>query len=884
MSYMKIHYFDELRSRIFRTHVSGGQPKYEVVKALGARALEPMENTLSSLDTQVDGLSAHAVEQSFQRFGPNIIVREKRKNWAIRLFRIYINPLTLLLSVLVAVALVTSDLRTAIIVGCMILISVFIRFFQENRAYNSAEALRKMVHTTCTVMRAGKKIEIRLEEIVLGDIVYLSAGDIVPADVRVIESKDLFANQSLLTGEAIPVEKHAVIQADANLENPLEFQNLCFMGANIESGTACVVVIATGSQTYFGSLAKDIVGEREITSFDKGISRFTWLMIIFMSVMVPAVFIINGITKHNWGEAFLFALSVAVGLTPEMLPALVAVNLTRGALDMAKKKVIVKRLSSIQNFGAMNVLCSDKTGTLTRNEVVLVKHINIDGEDSLPVLHAAFLNSLYQTGFKNLLDGAVLRHGEAQKIEHIRDEYTKIDEIPFDFQRRRLSIITANTKGEHTLFTKGAVEEMIVLCTQIEEGDGMRPLENADTEKIMALEHKLNLDGFQVIAVAKRAISEPKKSYDVEDEHDLIFLGFMAFLDPPKESAALAIEQLKQYGVTIKVLTGDNEYVTKRICHEVGLMGDTVLLGPQIAHMSDDELKAAVLTTDIFAKLLPEHKRRVVLSLQANGCVVGFLGDGINDAPALRTADVGISVNSATDIAKESADIILLEMSLSVLGEGVLEGRKVFGNIIKYIKMGASSNFGNMFSVLGASILFPFLPMLPVQILTNNLLYDFSQTTIPTDNVDPEYIEKPRKWHIQDIGRFMLFIGPMSSIFDYATFFVMWFVFRVNVTGNASLFQTGWFVESLISQTLIIHVIRSRKIPFLQSRASKPLLISTVLVMAAAIILTYSPLAPGLSFVHLPWLFWPILVAMMLCYIALTQLMKMWYIRKFGYN
>jgi Mg2+-importing ATPase len=550
---------------------------------------------------------------------------------------------------------------------------------------------------------------------------------------------------------------------------------------------------------------------------------------------------------------------------------------------MAKKKVIVKHLSSIQNFGAMNVLCSDKTGTLTRNEVSLIKNIDINGSEDESVLRSAFLNSFYQTGFKNLLDGAVLKHGKDKDIEHLKEEYTKVDELPFDFQRRRVSLIVENAAHEQFMFCKGASEEVIALCTRYMVGDTEHDFDNESTEKLWALERSLSAEGYQVLAVAERKITEPKAIYAKEDEHDFILLGFMAFLDPAKESATAAIAQLTKYGVAIKILTGDNELVTKKICKDVGLSSDAAaLLGGQIEKMTDDELDKVVVQTTIFAKLLPDHKRRVVKALQRNDCVVGFMGDGINDAPALRTADVGISVDSAVDISKESADIILLELSLSVLGDGVAEGRKVFGNIMKYIKMGASSNFGNMFSVLGASILLPFLPMTPVQILTNNLLYDFSQTTIPTDNVDEEYVEKPRKWHISDVGRYMLFIGPISSIFDYMTYAVMWFIFHANNT--PALLQTGWFVESLMTQTLIVHVIRSRKIPFIQTWASKPLLISTLLVVATGIAITFSPLAKHLGMQRLPVLYWPILAGMMVLYMLLTQLMKTWYIRKYGYN
>lgn len=880
---MKIHYFDELRSFIFRTHVAGEKPKQHILESLVKAAESPSADILKEHAVGEQGLSKKQVQSLFAKYGANLVVREKRKAWPIRLFKIILNPLVLLLLALGGVSIFTSDIATAIIIFAMVLISVSIRFVQENSAYSSAQALRKMVHTTCAVIRGGVEQEINIDHVVPGDILQLNAGDIVPADARIISSKDLFVNQSLLTGEALPVEKHATLPLGVKADNPLEYQNICLMGSNVESGTARAVVVATGGLTFFGSLAKDIVGEREVTSFDRGINKFTWLMMGFMGIMVPVVFIINGFSKHDWGEAFLFAVSVAVGLTPEMLPALVTVNLSKGAIAMAKKKVIVKHLSAIQNFGAMNVLCSDKTGTLTRNEVVLIKNIDINGAANDGVLRSAFLNSFYQTGFKNLLDGAVLKHGKDKNIEHLKEEFKKVDELPFDFQRRRVSLVVEDGKHEQYMFCKGASEEVVALCTKYVLDGVEHDFDKESTDKLWNLERSLSAEGYQVLAVAERKITDPKKAYTKEDEHDLALLGFMAFLDPAKESAIDAIKQLTEHGVAVKILTGDNELVTKKICYDVGLDGTTgILLGKDIERMSDEELDKVVVQTTIFAKLLPDHKRRVVKSLQRNDCVVGFMGDGINDAPALRTADVGISVDTAVDISKESADIILLEMSLSVLGDGVIEGRKVFGNIMKYIKMGASSNFGNMFSVLGASVLIPFLPMTPVQILTNNLLYDFSQTTIPTDNVDEEYIKVPRKWHISDVGRYMLFIGPVSSLFDYMTFAVMWFIFHANTA--PALLQTGWFVESLLTQTLIVHVIRSRKIPFLQTWASKPLVISTALVIAAGVALTFSPIAKHLGMQRLPQLYWPILGGMMIMYMLLTQLIKTWYIKKYGYN
>jgi Mg2+-importing ATPase len=699
--------------------------------------------------------------------------------------------------------------------------------------------------------------------------------------VRLLSAKDLFLNQAALTGEALPVERKAD-PAPPDVENPLDLPNLCFLGSNVESGSATAVVIHTGDRTYFGSLAASIVGQRQLTSFDKGINQFTWLMIRFMVVMVPAVFLINGLTKHDWVQAFLFAVAVAVGLTPEMLPMIVTVNLSNGALAMSRKKVIVKRLNAIQNFGAMDVLCTDKTGTLTEGKIVLEKYLDVHGEPSEKVLNYGYLNSYHHTGLKNLLDEAILAHEELEEHLKAKEEYCKIDEIPFDFVRRRMSVVVEDKAGLNTLICKGAVEEVLSLCSRV-EFDGkvvdLLPEYCASGQQIVA---DLNGQGFRVVALAYKempgATDEP--TYSVKDESDLTLLGFLSFLDPPKASAAQALQQLHGLKVDVKILTGDNEIITAYICKEVGIPVEHVLLGSQIEAMSAKELAEAAGATSIFAKLAPAHKESLIRALQSQGHVVGFMGDGINDAPALKAADVGISVDSAVDIAKESSDIILLENSLLVLEQGVLEGRRVFGNIVKYIKMAASSNFGNMFSVVGASAFLPFLPMLPIQVLTNNLLYDFSQTTIPTDNVDADWLTKPRKWTIGEIQRFVLFIGPISSIFDYLTFFIMLTVFKAG--NNPALFHTGWFVESLFTQTLIIHVIRTNKIPFIQSRASWPLIASSLIIVAVGAWLTVSPLAGTLGFVPLPPLYWLLLAIMLPCYVVLTQLVKSWFYRRFG--
>lgn len=880
---MKIIYFKKIRSSLSRLKGGKNKSHLDISQKIISVSQKSIHELFSELQSSPNGLTHSQAERRLEAYGFNIITNDQPVIWPVRLLKIFINPLNLLLVALTAISYFTGDVRSAAVISCMVALGVIIRFFQETQAHNAAEALQAMVKTTCTVIRGDKAHEVALSRAVPGDIVQLAAGDIVPADVRLISSKDLFINQSLLTGESLAVEKHAQPLAQTN--NALDLQNVCFMGTNVETGVALALIIATGPATYLGSLAKTIVGQRQTTEFDRGIDKFTFLMLKLIAIMVPLVFIINGLNKGNWWEAFLFAVSVAVGLTPEMLPALVSVNLSKGAISLSKKKVIVKRLSSIQNFGAMDVLCTDKTGTLTQNKVVLVKNLNLKGAVDESVVRYAYLNSFYQTGFKNLLDGAILKHVESTDlpIHHSSSkQYKKVDELPFDFIRRRLSVIVADAADKQMLICKGAVEEVVSICTHYSLEGKNYSLTEESRKEINQVNTELALDGFRVIVVATRALTAVKSHYSKKDEHNLTFVGFMAFLDPPKESAAEAITQLNSYGVSVKVLTGDNELVTKKICKEVGLEASNVILGEQIESASDDALLSIVEANTIFARLAPEHKARIVRSLQANHHVVGFLGDGINDAPALRASDIGISVDTAVDIAKESADIILLKMSLLVLKDGILEGRRVFGNIIKYIKMGASSNFGNIFSVLGASIMLPFLPMLPLQLLTNNLLYDISQTGIPTDTVDEEYIQKPRKWAVHDIKRFILCIGPISSLFDYITFALLWFLFRGYA--NPALFQTGWFVESLLTQTLIVHVIRSRKIPFFQTKSSTALRATTILIMLIGIYLPFSSVAPTLHFVTLPILYWPILIIILLSYIMLTQLVKTWYIKKFGYN
>ena len=852
-----------------------------------------------SLESSLAGLTEEAAAERLEKFGPNEVAAEKKQSWLIRLYHAVRNPLVILLTALSIITYATagepSEYAGATLMALMVVLGVGLRFIQESKADAAAAKLKAMISVTATVQRVGKVEEVPLRQLVPGDIVKLCAGDMIPGDLRVISSKDLFLTQATLTGESMPVEKFDVRETRATVA-PLELSNTCFLGTSVESGTAIGLVVETGPRTYLGGMAKSMAGQQVQTSFDKGVHRFTWLMIQFMMVMVPIVFLLNGLTKHEWGKAFTFALAVAVGLTPEMLPMIVSVCLSKGALAMSRKKVIVKRLNSIQNFGAMDVLCTDKTGTLTMDRVILEKYCDVFQKESEVVLLDAYLISHFQTGLKNVLDRAILTHHETHQTFSV-DQYRKVDEIPFDFSRKMMSVVVETPDKQNQILTKGAPEAVFSRCTHFESDGEIIPMEPILAGNLIEQYHDLSADGFRVLAVAYKNL-EQRAAYAKSDECQLILKGYVAFLDPPKDSASKAIAALRQHGITVKVLTGDNELVTRKVCREVGLETERILLGNDVEQMSPEQLGQAVEVTHVFARLSPGHKQRVIEALRANKHVVGFMGDGINDAPALRAADVGISVDNAVDIAKESADMILLEKNLMVLEEGVLEGRKVFANILKYVRMGASSNFGNMFSVLGASIFLPYYPMLPIQILSNNLLYDFSQVPIPGDNVDLDQVAKPRPWNIGEITRFILFIGPVSSIFDYTTFAIMWFGFKcgdifvspelvkrfgeeaVNHTHSAMLFQSGWFVESLMTQTLIIHVIRTRKIPFIQSRASLPLTITTLLIMGIGMWLPFSPLAAYLNMVALPPLYWLALFGTLLCYMLLTQGVKTWLIRK----
>jgi Mg2+-importing ATPase len=849
-----------------------------------AAALAP-DAALARLATRASGLTEAEATERLAAHGPNVVAKDARASLAKLLGHAVLNPLVVLLALLAVVSFATDDVRAGVVMATMIVLSVGLKLLQEAKADVAAAKLKAMISVTATVLRDGVSREVPVSQLAPGDVVKLAAGDMVPGDVRIVSAKDLFVVQGSLTGESLPVEKFDV-EACAGTKPPLELADVAFLGTSVESGSATALVVATGRETYLGGMASTLADAPPPTSFDKGVSRFTWLMIRFMLVMVPLVFVVNGLTKHNWSEAFFFSLAVAVGLTPEMLPMIVTVCLAKGALAMSRKKVIVKRINSIQNLGAMDVLCTDKTGTLTMDHVILERHCDVALDECENVLTLAYLNSFFQTGLKNVLDRAVLSHQETHQCANV-PQHSKVDEIPFDFQRRLMSVVVRTPAGLDRLICKGAPEAVFPRCEHFELDGQLFPMDNLLIEDLKEEYERLSADGFRVLAIASKD-GEPRSApYGRNDECNLVLHGYVAFLDPPKDSAAAAIAVLQRHGVTVKVVTGDNELVSRKICTEVGLPPTCVLLGRDVEKMSDEQLRTAAEQTTLFARVSPAHKQRIIKALQAGRHTVGFMGDGINDAPALRAADVGISVDSAVDIAKESADMILLEKSLLVLEEGVIEGRKVFMNILKYVRMGASSNFGNMFSVLGASVFVPFLPMLPIQILTNNLLYDVSQTAIPTDHVDAEQVQKPRPWDMASITKFILFVGPCSSVFDYTTYLLMLYVFHCwNVStpqaaaSSESLFQTGWFVESLLTQTLVIHVIRTEKVPFLQSRSSWALAVMSIAIMLVGVAIPFSPVGSYLGFRTPPPLYWPLLLLTLLCYVALTQCVKQWLLRR----
>ncbi|MGR4882479.1 magnesium-translocating P-type ATPase [Streptomyces sp. LARHCF249] len=870
-----------------------------VGERLAGLSTRPGTHALQSVDASRNGLTHAEAALRLERHGRNAVAQDRAPLWFVQLGKAYWNPFIGVLAFLAAVMYWQDPADPGVVIlSVMMGISGLLRFWQEYRSGRAADALRKLVTTTCAVQRrAGSgsgptTFEVPMDQVVPGDVVKLAAGDLIPADLRLIASKDLMVSQAALSGESLPVAKADTRTEDLGRQSttdPVEADNLCLMGTSVTSGTATGVVVATGADTYFGSMAGSLVGERPQTNFDNGVRKVSFLLIRFMLVMVPVVFMVNGLTKGDWNEAFLFGIAVAVGLTPEMLPMVVSANLARGAVAMSRRKVVVKRLNAIQNLGAMDVLCTDKTGTLTEDRIVLDRYLDVHGDEDDEVLEYGYLNSRYQTGLKNLMDQAVIdRVGEAEEVV-VDARFSMVDEIPFDFARRRMSVVLGRNsivgdpgRSDHVMITKGAVEEVLDLCTHMTDRGETVELTGQLRRHVTRIAEDNNRKGLRVLAVATRTIAAPRDTYTVADEDGLTLIGFLAFLDPPKADAARALQGLADKGIAVKVVTGDNDLVAARVCADVGIDVGHVVLGSEIDGLDEPALRALAARTTVFAKVNPVQKARIVRALQAGGHTVGFLGDGINDAAALRDSDVGISVDTAVDIAKESADIILLEKDLTVLEQGVEQGRTTFGNTIKYIKMTASSNFGNVFSVLVASAFIPFQPMLAIMLLVQNLVYDISQLATPWDRMDEEYLRRPRNWDAKGIFRFMVTIGPVSSVFDISMFLIMWNVFGANSEAGASLFQSGWFIEGLLSQTLVVHMIRTRKIPFVRSRASWPVMAMTVLAVLTGLYLPFSPLAAPLGFVALPASYFPWLIGVLLAYCTLTQLVKTWYIRTFN--
>lgn len=876
----------------------------ELQEKLYGAAIKSKEELFREYGTSATGLGSDAVETSREKHGENILTYGKKKTTVKRIISAFINPFTVVLLALAAISVFTDvifaapgdqNYATVSIIAIMVMISGVLRFVQETRSGNAAEKLSGMIHTTACVEREGIQAELPMEEIVVGDIVHLSAGDMVPADLRILQAKDLFISQSSLTGESEPVEKS--VTAGGEKDALTDIESLAFMGSSVISGSAKAIAVAVGNETMLGAMAKSLNTKPPKTTFEKGVNSVSWVLIRFMLIMVPVVLFINGFTKGNWMQAVLFAISIAVGLTPEMLPMIVTTSLAKGAMAMSGKRVIIKDLNSIQNLGSMDILCTDKTGTLTQDKVVLEYHLNVDGEEDDRVLRHAFLNSYFQTGLRNLIDIAVITKQDELGSEELIQRYTKVDEIPFDFERRRMSVVVQDAAGKTQLVTKGAVEEMLRCCAFAECRGEIRPLSDDVRRLVLSRSDELNEAGMRVIAVAQKTNPSPVGEFSVEDEKDMVLIGFLAFLDPPKETTKEAVKALRDYGVTVKVLTGDNEKVTCAICRQVGLNADKILLGSEMDAISDEELGELAEEITVFAKLSPMQKTRIIRVLRDRGHSVGYMGDGINDAAAMNAADVGISVDTAVDIAKESASVVLLEKDLMVLEQGVIEGRKTYANMIKYIKITASSNFGNMFSVLAASAFLPFLPMASLHLILLNLIYDISCTAMSWDNVDMDYLKFPRKWNASGISRFMLWIGPTSSVFDIVAYLLLYFVICPAFTGGQlfsqlsdpaaqaayiALFQTGWFVESMWTQTLVIHMIRTPKLPFVRSCASAPVTILSLLGIVIVTVIPFTPIGTALELTALPALYFGLLAVIILMYMLLVTVVKKAYIRRYG--
>ena len=869
---------------------------------------EPLESTFANYKTSALGLVDDQVEENRDAYGENVITKGQEDSMIKKIYESIINPFTVILLVIALVSFITNvwlakpgeqDPTTSIIIVTLVLISGGIRFIQELRSDKAASNLSRMIVNTATVLRDGSEQEIPIDEIVVGDVIKLSAGDMIPADVVLIDSRDFFVQQSGLTGESDAVEKVCLRKADSqNLDSLLESESLAFMGTNVISGRATALVLVVGDETMMGAIEQTINTYDEPTSFEREMNTISWLLIRLMLVMVPVVFVINGLTDGDWLEAGVFALSVGVGLTPEMLPMIITASLAKGSIIMAKEKVVIKKLNAIQDLGAINILCTDKTGTLTQDEIVLEYPLDIHGELDLSVLRRAYLNSYFQTGLKNLMDRAIINRTqkEAKKHEIVRDldqTFHKIDELPFDFERRRMSVIVKDEDGVVSMVTKGALEEMLSVSTYVEYKGEIKRLTDEVRQEVLAEVAQLNEQGLRVLGVSYKTDLDENDIFSVEDERDMILTGYLAFLDPPKPSAAPAIKALAEYGVTTKILTGDNEKVTQAVCEKVGLDVERILLGSEIDTMTDQELAEVVETTTVFAKLSPDQKARIILCLKNNGHKVGYMGDGINDAPSMKVSDVGISVDTAVDIAKETADVILLDKDLMVLEKGLVEGRKVYANMTKYIKMTVSSNFGNIFSLLFASIFLPFLPMAPVHLIVLNLIYDLSCIALPFDNVDKEFLKKPRIWEANSIMRFMAWIGPISSVFDIITYMLLYFLVVPMILGHGynhgatdaaafiMVFQTGWFIESMWSQTMVIHMLRSPKLPFIQSRPAFSVVVTTLAAAFFVTSLPYSPLASILKLSQLNGLYFVLLFAIIVLYMLSVTVVKRIYIKKY---
>lgn len=878
------------------------EKKRDTQKMYAAFAGKTKQELLNFFHSTDQGMKDEQIEESREKYGENSISYGKKTPFIVEALKAYITPFTLVLIALGVISFITEyalaapgdkDLFGVIIIFTMVIVSGTMTLVQSVRSNQAAEKLKSLVKVTAAVKRNGDYTEIPMEEIVCGDLVRLSAGDMIPADMRLLSAKDLFISQAALTGESYPVEKQAIVYDDETLSET-SYENLAFMGSNVISGSAEGIIVSVGNETLFGHVAQTLSEKPIKSSFEIGIHKTSMLLIKFMALMAPTVIVINGLTKGDWLEAFLFGLSVAVGLTPEMLPMIVTTNLVKGASVMAKKGTVIKNLNAIQNFGAIDVLCTDKTGTLTQDKIILEYHMDCSGKEDDRVLRHAYLNSYYQTGLKNLLDVAIIDEAK-QTLATDKINYRKVDEIPFDFERRRMSVVVEDTAGKTQMITKGAIEEMLSISNYIDIDGIVSPLTNEKRESVLAKVRDLNEDGLRVIGVAQKTNPSVVGEFSVKDESDMVLIGYLAFLDPPKETTKQALKALKDHGVAVKVLTGDNELVTRSVCRQVGLEINELITGEKISEMDDRELAQVAENHEVFVKLNPQQKARLTTALRQNGHTVGFLGDGINDAPAMKVADIGISVDTAVDIAKESADVILLEKDLTILERGLLSGRETFGNIMKYIKATASSNFGNMFSVLVASTFLPFLPMLPLQILFLNLIYDVSCISLPWDKMDKEYLHEPKKWEASSIGKFMVYFGPTSSIFDITTYLLMYFIICPAVVGGdfhtldaqqkivfIALFHAGWFVESLWSQTLVLHALRTPKIPFIQSNATFAMFTITTLGIVVGSILPFTGFGAELGLMPLPGTYWTWLVVTILAYLTLVTMVKKFYIKKFG--